>query len=313
MTRTRSKINQPVKLPDLSWKGVIPALTTNFHQDGSVDHPALARHCQWMVESGCTGIVCCGSLGEAATLTFEEKLAVARTCVGAVKAPVPVILGIAALSTAEAVSLARLAFAAGCRGLMVLPPYVYSTDWREMKAHVSAVITATGLPCLLYNNPVAYKTDFLPAQIAELAAAHANLHAVKESSGDVRRVTALKAALGDRLTILVGMDDAIVEGIAMGAEGWIAGLVNAFPKESVALFAAAQKGHQKRATELYAWFLPLLRLDTVPKFVQYIKWVQAEVGRGTATVRAPRLPLDKTESTFVRRILRAAIASRPNF
>lgn len=295
----------------MNWKGVIPAITTNLRANGAVDHAALARHCRWMIDSGCTGIVCCGSLGEAATLSFEEKIAIATTCVKAVDARAPVALGIASLSTAEAVALAKAAAKAGCRGLMVLPPYVYSTDWPEMKAHVSAVIRATKLSCLLYNNPPAYKTDFLPAQIVELAVVHPNLNAVKESSGDVRRVTALKALLGERLTLLVGMDDAIVEGIYVGAEGWIAGLVNAFPRESVALFEAALMGNRPRAAELYRWFLPLLRLDTVPKFVQYIKWVQAQEGRGTSTVRAPRLPLVGEELALVKKIYGEAVDSRP--
>jgi len=272
----------------MNWKGVIPAITTNLDAGGAVDHAALVRHCEWLIRSGCTGIVCCGSLGEAATLSFDEKLAIAATCVRAVGRQSPVVLGIASLSTAEAVKLARGAEEAGCAGLMVLPPYVYSTDWREMKAHVSAIIGATNLSCMLYNNPPAYKTDFLPEQIVELAAEHPNLHAVKESSGDARRVTAIRALLHDRLTILVGMDDAIVEGVAAGAEGWIAGLVNAFPEESVALFEAAMRGDKARARDIYNWFLPLLRLDTVPKFVQFIKWVQAEVGRGTYVVRGPR-------------------------
>jgi 1-pyrroline-4-hydroxy-2-carboxylate deaminase len=295
----------------MNWKGVIPAITTNLDATGAVDHAALGRHCDWLIRSGCTGFVCCGSLGEAATLSFDEKLAIAATCVRAVGNRAPVVLGIASLSTAEAVQLARGAELAGCVGLMVLPPYVYSTDWREMKAHVSAIINATKLSCMLYNNPPAYKTDFLPQQIAELAAEHPNLHAVKESSGDARRVTAIHALLRDRLTILVGMDDAIVEGVAAGAEGWIAGLVNAFPEESVALFEAAARGDKVRARDLYNWFLPLLRLDTVPKFVQFIKWVQAEVGRGTYIVRGPRLPLDAREIENVREILAQALKARP--
>jgi Dihydrodipicolinate synthase/N-acetylneuraminate lyase len=294
----------------MNWKGVIPAITTNFDATGNVDHVALARHCEWLMRSGCTGIVCCGSLGEAATLSFDEKLAVAATSVRAVR-QARVALGIASLSTSEAVQLARGAEEAGCAGLMVLPPYVYSTDWREMKAHVSAIIGATQLTCMLYNNPPAYKTDFLPEHIAELAAEHPNLHAVKESSGDARRVTAIRALLHDRLTILVGMDDAIVEGVAAGAEGWIAGLVNVFPEESVALFEAAARGDKVRAREIYNWFLPLLRLDTVPKFVQYIKWVQAEVGRGTYVVRAPRLPLDPRELDLVKGVLAQALKARP--
>jgi 1-pyrroline-4-hydroxy-2-carboxylate deaminase len=295
----------------MNWKGVIPAITTNLDATGAVDHAALGRHCDWLIRSGCTGIVCCGSLGEAATLSFDEKLAIAATCVRAVGNRAPVVLGIASLSTAEAVQLARGAELAGCVGLMVLPPYVYSTDWREMKAHVSAIINATKLSCMLYNNPPAYQTDFLPEQIAELAAEHPNLHAVKESSGDARRVTAIHALLRDRLTILVGLDDAIVEGVAAGAEGWIAGLVNAFPEESVALFEAAARGDKVRARDIYNWFLPLLRLDTVPKFVQFIKWVQAEVGRGTYVVRGPRLPLDAREIETVRGILAHALKARP--
>jgi 1-pyrroline-4-hydroxy-2-carboxylate deaminase len=295
----------------MNWKGVIPAITTNLDATGAVDHAALGRHCDWLIRSGCTAIVCCGSLGEAATLNFDEKLAIAATCVRAVGNRAPVVLGIASLSTLEAVQLARGAELAGCVGLMVLPPYVYSTDWREMKAHVSAIIGATKLSCMLYNNPPAYKTDFLPEQIAELAAEHPNLHAVKESSGDARRVTAIHALLRDRLTILVGLDDAIVEGVAAGAEGWIAGLVNAFPEESVALFEAAARGDKVRARDIYDWFLPLLRLDTVPKFVQFIKWVQAEVGRGTYIVRGPRLLLDAREIEHVKGILAHALKARP--
>jgi len=295
----------------MTWTGVLPALTTNLRANGSIDHPALLRHCRWMLESGCTGIVVCGSLGEAATLTFEEKISVVTTAVKAAGGRAPVVLGIAALSTAEAVALAKAAAKAGCAGLMVLPPYTYTTDWREMKAHLAAVFSATKLSCMLYNNPPAYKTDYLPAQIAELAAEFPTLHAVKESSGDLRRVTAIRALNGDRLTLLVGMDDAIVEGIAAGAQGWIAGLVNAFPRESVVLVEAASAGDHAKARAIYEWFLPLLRLDTVPKFVQYIKWIQAEMKCGSATVRPPRLPLEGAELANVRAILAHALATRP--
>lgn len=259
----------------MTWTGVLPAITTNLRANGAIDHPALLRHCRWMLDSGCTGLVCCGSLGEAATLSFAEKISVVTTAVKAAAGRAPVVLGIASLSTAEAVALAKAAAKAGASGLMVLPPYTYTTDWREMKAHLTAVFRATKLSCMLYNNPPAYKTDYLPAQIAELAAEFPSLHAVKESSGDIRRVTAIRALVGDRLTLLVGMDDAIVEGIAAGAQGWIAGLVNAFPRESVVLVEAARAGDHAKARAIYEWFLPLLRLDTVPKFVQYIKWIQA--------------------------------------
>jgi len=295
----------------MNWKGVIPAITTNLAADLTVDHAALAVHCRWLIDSGCTGLVVGGSLGEAATLSFEEKIAIVRTSVAAVAGRAPIVLGIASLSTLEAVALAQAAEQAGAQGLMVLPPYVYSSDWREMKTHVSAVIAATKLSCLLYNNPPAYKTDFLPEQIAELASLHPNLHAVKESSGDTRRVTAIQAVVGPRLAVLVGMDDAIVEGIYAGAVGWIAGLVNAFPVESVALFNFASRGEKARAAALYAWFLPLLRLDTVPKFVQLIKWVQAEVGRGTPFVRAPRLALAGPDLAAARAVLTAALQHPP--
>ncbi|MSU51204.1 MAG: dihydrodipicolinate synthase family protein [Opitutus sp.] len=295
----------------MTWTGVLPAITTNLRANGAIDHPALARHCRWMIDSGCRGIVCCGSLGESAALSFAEKIAVVATCVRGVRGRAPVVVGIAALSTAEAVALARAAAKAGASGLMVLPPYAYSTDWFEMKAHVVAVIRATRLSCMLYNNPIAYKTDFLPAQIAELAAELPNLAAVKESTGDTRRVTALRAILGNRLTLLVGMDDAIVEGLRVGAEGWVAGLVNAFPLETVALFNAAVAGDTARADAIYRWFLPLLRLDTVPKFVQLIKLVQAETGTGAVTVRPPRLEVTGDERAAALAVLRTALRSRP--
>lgn len=295
----------------MNWKGVIPAITTNLNADLSVDHAALAAHCRWMIDSGCSGIVACGSLGEAATLTFDEKIAIVRTCVAAVGDRAPVVLGIASLSTGEAVAMAKAAEAAGAQGLMVLPPYVYSSDWTEMKAHVSAVIAATKLSCMLYNNPVAYKTDFLPEHIAELAKQHPNLQAVKESSGDTRRVTAIRAEVGRRLHILVGMDDAVVEGVYAGAVGWVAGLVNAFPTESVALFDYASRGDKARASALYEWFLPLLRLDTVPKFVQIIKWIQAEVGRGAPVVRPPRLMPSGADLAHAQAVLAKALANPP--
>ncbi|ROU07810.1 dihydrodipicolinate synthase family protein [Lysobacter enzymogenes] len=293
------------------WRGVIPAITTPFHADGAIDHDFLARHARELIDAGCTGIVPLGSLGEAATLSFDDKLAILRTLVAALDGRAPVIPGIAALSTAEAVRLAQEAKKIGCAGLMVLPPYVYSTDWREMKAHVAAVIAATDLPCMIYNNPVAYKTDFSPEQIAELAGEFANVRAVKESSADVRRFAALRALLGDRLELLVGMDDAIVEGVAMGATGWIAGLVNAYPKESVRLFELARDGGAPAAAALYAWFLPLLRLDTVPKFVQLIKLVQAQVGMGAEHVRAPRLPVTGAERDAALAVIERAQARRP--
>jgi 4-hydroxy-tetrahydrodipicolinate synthase len=295
----------------MNWTGVIPAMTTPFAEDMSLDTAFLARHATWLVENGCSGVVALGSLGEGATLEFSEKRKVLDVLRSALGDTAPVVAGISALSTKEAVELAKMAEQAGCAGLMVLPPYVYSTDWREMKAHVSAVLLATPLSAMLYNNPVAYKTDFLPAQVAELLGEHENLHAIKESSGDVRRIAALRALCGARLKILCGVDDLILEAVLAGATGWIAGLVNAFPSESVALFDMALRGDRDRAFDLYKWFLPLLRMDTVPKFVQLIKLAQAEVGMGTARVRAPRLRLVGAELEEARRTIAEALAARP--
>jgi 1-pyrroline-4-hydroxy-2-carboxylate deaminase len=296
---------------NVHWQGVIPALTTPFDSSDHFDEGFLAEHARWMVEHGCTGLVPIGSLGESATLSAAEKRRVLEVCVAAVGARVPVIPGIAALSTAEAVALAKDAKSIGCSGLMVLPPYVYSTDWREMKAHVRAVIAATDLPCMLYNNPVAYKTDFLPMHIAELANELPNLQAVKESSTDVRRTTAIRALLGGRINVLCGVDDAIVEALGAGAVGWIAGLVNAFPAESVALYRCAVDGDDEDAFALYRWFLPLLRMDTVPKFVQLIKLAQKRVGMGSERVRAPRLSLEGDELREANAVLDHALATRP--
>ncbi|MBL8519462.1 MAG: dihydrodipicolinate synthase family protein [Betaproteobacteria bacterium] len=293
------------------FSGVLPAITTPFDASGAVDHAFLAQHVRQLMEAGCKGIVPLGSLGETATLTFDEKCAVMKTVVGAVGSRGVVTPGIAALSTAQAVELAQAAADAGCHGLMVLPPYVYSTDWREMKAHVAAVIGATPLPCMLYNNPIAYKTDFLPPQVQELAGEFANLVAIKESSADIRRITAIRALIGDRLNILVGVDDLIVEGIAAGAVGWVAGLVAAFPQESVRLFDLARAGRHADVEPLYHWFLPLLRLDVVPKFVQLIKLTQARAGMGSEQVRAPRLVLSGTEREEALAIIDHALATRP--
>lgn len=294
----------------MKWNGVIPAMTTQFKPDLSVDYAATAKHARWLVENGCSGIVALGSLGESATLQFDEKVGVLRACVEALDGK-PLVAGVASLSTAEAVELARAAEQAGCSGLMVLPPYVYSSDWGEMKAHPQAVIRATKLSCMLYNNPISYKTDFLPEQIMELAKENPNLEAVKESSSDVRRVTALKALCGDRLALFVGVDDVIVEGVRAGAVGWIAGLVNAFPCESVALYEYAVRGQEKKAVELYNWFLPLLRMDTVVKFVQLIKLVQQEVGRGHERVRPPRRTLAGAERKAALETLKRALKTRP--
>jgi 1-pyrroline-4-hydroxy-2-carboxylate deaminase len=295
----------------MNWKGVMPAITTCFDADLAVNHDFMAEHSRWLLDSGCTGIVPLGSLGEGATLAFEEKLQIVKTCVVAAGERAPVVAAISGLATGEAVALARGAADMGCDALMVLPPYVYQGDWREMKAHVSAVLKSTPLACMLYNNPVAYGTDFIPEQIQELAQEHENLEAVKESSTDARRISAIRALLGDRVELCVGVDDAIIEGIGVGAIGWIAGLANALPRESVELFDCAIAGKREKAFDLYRWFLPLLRMDTVPNFVQLIKLVQSEVGMGNARVRPPRLELAGEDLQRTLKIIHDSLSRRP--
>jgi dihydrodipicolinate synthase/N-acetylneuraminate lyase len=261
------------------FRHVLPAITTPLRADDTVDHDFLARHAKWQLDAGCRGVIPLGSLGEGATLDFDEKVAILRTLVR--RWSTPVLPGIAALSTRQAVALAkaaergRLPRADGAARLRA-----QGRAARERSPTSRRCSRATDLPCMLYNNPPAYGTDFTPPAIAELAQRHENLVAVKESSGDARRVTAIKALLGERLDVLVGMDDMVVEGVAAGAVGWVAGLVNAFPRESVRLFELARSGQREEAAALYRWFLPLLRLDTVPEFVQLIKLVQQQVGQG---------------------------------
>jgi 1-pyrroline-4-hydroxy-2-carboxylate deaminase len=298
-------------LDQKDWAGVFPAITTPFQADLSVDYETFRGQARWLVECGCNGIVALGSLGEAPALTREEKVELLKQARRSLDGKASVIAGISAFSTAEAVWLAKEAHRAGVDGLMVLPPLVYRGDWRETRAHLSAIFQATPLSAMLYNNPVAYGTDILPEQIIELRAQHQNFHAVKESSGDIRRITSLKHLAGDSLEIFVGMDDVVVESVDAGATGWIAGLVNAFPEESVRLFKLARNGPSSELDSLYAWFLPLLRLDTVPKFVQLIKQVQEECGGPPARVRPPRLELVGAEREDVAELTRKSLANRP--
>jgi 4-hydroxy-tetrahydrodipicolinate synthase len=295
----------------MNWEGVMPAITTPFTADGAIDHEFVRTHVRWLADHGSTAIVPCGSLGEGATLDAAEKVALMHTCVTALENRIPVAPGIAASSTKTAVWLCQKAEEAGCGGLMILPPYLHTGEWHEIGPHFEAMLDATDLPCMLYNNPAAYCTDIVPEQIAELSHQFANLVAVKESSGDVRRITAIRALCGDRLTVAVGLDDLIVEGVAMGARGWVAGLVNALPAESVRLFELARDDKYDDAFSLYRWFLPLLRMDTVPEFVQLIKLVQAEVGMGSERVRPPRRPVSGAAREAALATIRAALQNRP--
>lgn len=298
------------------WAGVMPAVTTPFTEADEVDYAFLSEHCNWLVQQGASGIIPCGSLGEGATLTFDEKQRVIDTVVRAVGDRVPVIPGIAAASTREAARLAATAKVMGARGLMVLPPYIHKGPFHEVETHVEAVMESTDLPCMLYNNPIAYGVDFSPGWIAQLSERHEKLEAVKDSSGDARRITALHSIVGDRLALFAGLDDMVVEAVRQGAVGWIAGLVNALPWESVLLFEKAIQGLEdpaaaREADRIYRWFLPLLRLDCVPEFVQLIKLVQQEVGRGSERVRAPRFPAVGALRTGALEVIRESLASNP--
>jgi dihydrodipicolinate synthase/N-acetylneuraminate lyase len=298
----------------IQWKGVMPATLTQFNADLTIDHGLMAEHGKWLIEKGSSAIIVHGSLGEGATLSFEEKVALQKTYVEALP-NTPIIPGVAALSTKEAVDLAKAAKDNGCRGLMVLPPYLYSSDWREMKAHMTAVISATDLPCIIYNNPVAYKTDFIPTQIKELADELPNVEAVKESSTDARRMAGIREVCGDRVTLGVGVDDCALEGFAMGAKFWITGVGDAFPEYNVKLLELAMAGKIEEAMPIYLWMLPMLRMDTVVKFVQLIKLQQnlATGGKlGNNRVRPPRLELVGKELADATAIIELALATAPS-
>ncbi len=293
------------------WRGVLVAPTTPFDRDLAIDSASLRAHATWLVAHGIRGVVTGGSLGEGSALSIPERLRLVQELVTELGERAPVVVAVAASRTADAVELARDAARSGATGLLVLPPYIYRTDRRETLSHFHAVLGATSLPCMLYNNPSAYGTDVLPDQILELAEEHSVLTGVKESSGDVRRITAIRSLLGGRLDIAVGLDEAILEGLHAGAVGWVAGLANAFPDASVALFERAHRGPADSAFELYRWFLPLLRMDATTKFVQQIKFVQAELGHGSARVRPPRLELEGEERLVARATLQEALAHPP--
>jgi 4-hydroxy-tetrahydrodipicolinate synthase len=292
------------------WSGVFPALTTQFHPDQSLDLDATGRHIEVLIDSGATGLVMLGSLGENVTLDPQEKRAVMEMTIRAARGRVPVLSGVAETSTAGAIRYAREMEKLGADGVMVLPAMVYKSDPPETIAHFRAVARATGLPILVYNNPIAYGVDITPKMFAELAD-EKNLVAIKESSADVRRITDLINEVGDRYTIFTGVDDLALESIMLGAKGWIAGLVNAFPVENQYLWELAIAGKWEEAKAIYRWYMPLLHLDTHFKFVHYIKLAVQECGLGSETMRAPRLPLVGAEREAVLKIIHDGIRNRP--
>lgn len=295
------------------WNGVLPAITTPFTIDDAIDVASLAAHVTYLADHGCTGIVALGSLGEGGLLSRQERSLVVSTLVGAVGKRIPIIVGIGALSTSHACDLALDAANCGASALMVLPPYAYVGTWPETRGHFASIFGATPLTCMLYNNPIAYGTDVSVAQAIELGKQFPQLEAIKESSGDVRRITSLVLEADNRFRVLVGVDDQIVEGLRAGACGWVAGIVNSFAPECLELFNRSLAGD--RIDQLYRSLLPLLRLDVVPDFVQRIKFSVSHMhqGRfGSGRVRPPRLALGEQAAAELGKLLDQAAASRQN-
>ncbi len=294
----------------VTWHGVFPAITTQFRHDQSLDLAATSKHLNTMIEAGIHGVVALGTVGENTALDYQEKLEVIRELKQTTRGRIPLLTGVAEYTTALACRFARDAEKAGVEGLMVLPGMVYKSDERETLAHFRTIAQSTGLPIMIYNNPVSYGVDLAPRAFVELAG-QPNIVAIKESSEDVRRITDLRNTVGNRFILFGGVDDLILESIAVGAEGWVSGLVNAFPYENRELWDLAMAGKWEQARELYQWYTPLLHLDTKVKLVQYIKLAMQETGLGTELTRAPRLPIVGAEREEILGIIRQAIATRP--
>jgi 4-hydroxy-tetrahydrodipicolinate synthase len=293
-----------------SWHGVFPAVTTQLRRDQSLDLEATARHIEVLLESGVSGLVMLGSLGENQQLLPDEKRKVMAATIEAVRGRVPVLSGVIENSTAGAIAYARDMEKMRADGLMLLPAMVYKADARETVAHYRTVAAATSQPIICYNNPLAYTVDITPEMFAELADVK-NFVAIKESSGDVRRVTDLRNLTGDRYQLFCGVDDLVLESVLLGVTGWIAGMGLAFPRENQHFWDLAIAGQYEEARRIYAWFTPLLHLDTPVKFVQYIKLAIQEAGLGAEWVRAPRLPLVGEERERILGIIRRGLETRP--
>jgi 1-pyrroline-4-hydroxy-2-carboxylate deaminase len=294
----------------IQWKGVFPAITTKFTSRQSLDIDLFCKNILAQVEAGVNGIVLGGTLGEASVLTLEEKEILVKTTLDVVNGKLPVVLNIAEGATAEAVKQAELADKWGAKGLMLLPPMRYKSDHRETVTYFRTIAEATDLPVMIYNNPIDYRIEVTLDMFEELAAT-ASIQAIKESTRDVTNITRLINRFGDRYKILCGVDTIAMEELLLGADGWVAGLVCAFPKETVAIYRLTKAGRIEEATKIYRWFMPLLELDIHPKLVQYIKLCEAEVGIGSEYVRAPRLTLVGEERESILNIIHTALASRP--
>ena len=293
-----------------SWRGVFPAITSQFHADLSQNIEGTLQHLEQLIEAGIHGVIMLGTVGENCSHEYSEKLELLKAAVKHVNGRIPVLSGVAEYTTALAARYAKDAEQCGVDGLMVLPGMVYKSDARETITHFRTVAKATPLPIMCYNNPVSYGVDITPKMFLELAD-EPTLVAIKESSENVRRITDIRNLLGSRYTLFAGVDDLVLESRMLGAEGWVSGLVNAFPVENRMLWDLSEAGKWEEAREVYRWYMPLLHLDTHVKLVQYIKLANAECGYGTETVRAPRLVLEGAEREEILGIIRHAIATRP--
>jgi 4-hydroxy-tetrahydrodipicolinate synthase len=292
------------------WQGVFPAITTQFKRDQSLDLEATARHADALIDSGVTGIIFLGSLGENQTLLPEEKRRVMEAMVKAVNGRVPVLSGVAESSRGEACRYVRDVEKLGADGFMLMPAMLYKGDPRETMAHFCETAQATGLPIMIYNNPISYANDVTPQMFAQLAKVR-NFVALKESSGDTRRITDIRNLLGDRYAVFTGVDNLVLESAILGIDGWVAGSGIAFPKENQYFWELTRSGQWDLAREIYRWFTPLLHLDVSTKFVQYIKLAVQECALGSEWVRAPRLPIVGAERKRILEIIHNGIAKRP--
>jgi 4-hydroxy-tetrahydrodipicolinate synthase len=294
-----------------SWQGVFPALLTPFTEHDELDLEMFEKNLKAQVDAGVDGIILGGTLGEASILTTVEKEKLVKFAVEKLAGRIPVIINIAEGSTREALQQAAYAKAWGASGLMLLPPMRYKSDHRETVTYFKTIAQNTDLPIMIYNNPVDYKIEVTLEMFAELVDCP-NIQAVKESTRDVTNVTRLKNQFGDRIKILCGVDTLALEELCLGADGWVAGLVDAFPRETVAIYRLAKAGRIKEATMIYRWFMPLLELDIHPKLVQYIKLAESQVGIGSESVRAPRLTLAGEERERILKVINDGIATRPS-
>lgn len=294
----------------VEWQGVFPAVTTQFTTAEAVDMEATRAHIDMLIRAGVHGLVMLGTVGENCSLSADEKRAIMQAAVETAAGRVPVLAGVAETTTAQACRFGADVESIGAQGLMVLPAMVYKSDARETMAHYRAVAQASALPIMCYNNPVTYGIDITPEMFAELGD-EPTLVAIKESSDDPRRLTDLVNACGERYILFGGVDDLVMESVMLGAQGTVAGLVNAFPEETLQLWAMAVQGRYAEALDLYRWFMPVLHLDCHPKLVQYIKLAQAMCGYGSETCRAPRLALEGEERARITALIQQAIDTRP--